>query len=64
MITNIARRNNNAFKILPEQSKSEDARAILKEEFKENIETDCTFKKKKKKYKDHLDSLLYIPNVV
>ena len=31
-------RNNNALKILPE---SEEARAILKEEFKENIKTDC-----------------------
>ena len=37
--TCIAERNNNAFKILPEQSKSEEARAILKEEFKENIKT-------------------------
>ena len=35
-VTYIAERNNNAFKILPEQSKSEEARAILKEEFKEN----------------------------
>ena len=40
-MTYIAKRNNNAFKILPEQSKSEEARAILKEEFKENIKTDC-----------------------
>ena len=41
MITYIAERNNNALKILPEQSKCEEARAILKEEFKEFIETDC-----------------------
>ena len=40
-VTYIAKRNNNAFKILPQQSKSEEARAILKEEFKENIKTDC-----------------------
>ena len=36
-VTYIAERNNNAFKILPD----EEARAILKEEFKENIKTDC-----------------------
>ena len=40
-MTYIAERNNNSFKILSEQSKSEEARAILKEEFKENIKTDC-----------------------
>ena len=40
-VTYIAENNNNAFKILPEQRKSEEARATLKEEFKENIKTDC-----------------------
>ena len=40
MITYTAGRNN-AFTILPKQSKSEGARAILKEEFKEDIKSDC-----------------------